>query len=137
MGACCSCCCCSEDSSNGDKEMELQAQKAKKALTISETMSAPTIVRKTPTTISGQGLALVGVSMEQDVAYWEWHLKAPPKTTIHTIFFGVTSRKDAKFYQDLTPEKIKSIEESGKCVGGGATVKATSREFSWVTTQHL
>lgn len=112
MGGCCSCC-CSQDSSDGgnDKEMELQAQKSRKALSISETMSAPTIVRKTPQTLSGQGLALAGVMIEQDVAYWEWHMKAPSHKTIESILFGVTSKKDAKFYQDLSVEKSKSIEE--------------------------
>lgn len=116
MGGCCSCCGCSQDSSDGggtDKEMELQAQKSKKALSISETMSAPTIIRKTSNTISGQGLALAGVTIEQDVAYWEWHMKAPSKKTMESILFGVTAKKDAKFYQDLPPEKCKTIEEDG------------------------
>ena len=113
MGGCCSCCGCSEDSSNAgnDKEMELQAQKSRQALSIRETMSAPTIVRKNPTTLSGQGLALAGVTIEQDVAYWEWHMKATSQRTVESILFGVTGKKDAKFYQDLVPEKIKSIEE--------------------------
>lgn len=115
MGGCCSSCCVSEDSNDAGtaKEMELQAQKSRKALAISETMSAPTIVRKNPNTISGQGLALAGVIIEQDVAYWEWYMQAPPQKNMESILFGVTGKKDAKFYQDLSPETIKSTEEKG------------------------
>lgn len=30
-----------------------------------------------------------------------WHMKIPPKTTIDTILFGVSGKKDAKFYEEL------------------------------------
>lgn len=103
MGCCCSC--LSRGDSHGgddDKEMELQAQKARKALDISASMSAPTITRKSPGIISGHGLAMAGVPIEQDAAYWEWHMSnVPPRMTIETILFGVSGKKDPKFYQEL------------------------------------
>lgn len=111
MGGCCSCCCSDSGDAHAQSEMELQAQKARKALGISETMSAPTIVHKNPSQISGKGLALVGVPIEQDAAYWEWHMTAPAKMTIGSVLFGVTGKKDAKFYQDL---KDKSPPDEGK-----------------------
>ncbi len=116
MGACCSCCCGDDSNEAGtEKEMELQAQKARKALSISQKMSAPTIVLKNPNTISGKGLALVGVPIEQDAAYWEWHMTAPAKMTIESILFGVAGKKDAKFYQELQTKTQPEEGESLLC----------------------
>lgn len=81
---------------------------AQKALTISAKMSAPT-VRIDKSTISGVGLALVGTALEQDAAYWEWHIKLPPREHVDTILFGVTQKKDRKFYRELEG-KIQSEE---------------------------
>jgi hypothetical protein len=64
-------------------------------------MSAPTIGTPTSNVVSGHGLALAGVSIEQDAAYWEWHIRLGVKDTLESILFGVTSKKDPKFYKEL------------------------------------
>lgn len=89
---------------------------AQKALTISAKMSAPT-VRIDKSTISGVGLALVGTALEQDAAYWEWHIKLPPREHVDTILFGVTQKKDRKFYRELEG-KIQSEEGISSEVNG-------------------
>jgi hypothetical protein len=56
-------------------------------------MRAPGIACETPLTISGTGLALAAVSIEQDAAYWEWHVEIPKgdskdvmcKRDMHTV----------------------------------------------------
>ena len=100
MGCCSSCCGSSEDGESS-REMELQAQKSRKALSISRSMSAPTIVTREANVVSGTGLALAGVSIEQDAAYWEWHIRLGVKDTLENILFGVATKKDASFYQGL------------------------------------
>ena len=94
--------------------MELHAQKARQALDISATMSAPTITRKGAGIITGHGLALAGVPIEQDACYWEWHISSsngPSHTAIETIHFGVSSKKDPKFYQGLNDTDV--VPEEG------------------------
>jgi hypothetical protein len=114
MGGCC--CSCfgggDDDDEQGDarptREMELQAKKAAKSLAISASMSASTI-RLESGKISGTGLALAGVPIEQDAAYWEWHVDLPAQTHVDTILFGVTGKKDRKFYKELS-DKIQQEE---------------------------
>jgi hypothetical protein len=114
MGGCCCYCFSGDDDENGDgdsrptREMELQAKKAAKSLAISASMSAPSI-RVESGSISGTGLALAGVPIEQDAAYWEWHVDLPAKTHVDTILFGVTGKKDRKFYKELS-DKIQQEE---------------------------
>ena len=74
-------------------------------------MSAPTITRESSGSIKGKGLALAGVPIEQDAAYWEWHMEIPSKATVDSILFGVSGKKDEKFYEDL---KDKVQPEDGK-----------------------
>ena len=50
--------------------------------------------------VSGNGLALAGVSIEQDAAYWEWHVEIPDGKSEDTIF-GLTTSKDRAFYREL------------------------------------
>jgi hypothetical protein len=108
MGAVCCCLCRSIEDGETDQEMEMQAKKRAKSLAISAKMSAPTIAIDAPY-ISGNGLALIGVAIEQDAAYWEWHIKLPPRTHVETILFGVAQKKDRKFYQELE-DKIQPEE---------------------------
>jgi len=93
MGCCCSC------SGGGDgeatKENELVPQVSSD---ISCRMSSPTIKVDGPS-VTGKGLALVGTAIEQDAAYWEWHISA--KKHVDNIMFGVTGKKDRKFYSEL------------------------------------
>jgi hypothetical protein len=53
--------------------------------------------------LSGHGLALAGAGIEQDAAYWEWHINKAPEGS--KIMFGVAHRKDRKFYNELDKSK--------------------------------
>jgi hypothetical protein len=108
MGALCCCLCESIEDGETTQEMEMQAKTRAKSLAISAKMSAPSIKIDAPY-ISGLGMALIGVALEQDAAYWEWHIKLPPRTHVETILFGVTQKKDRKFYQELE-DKIQPEE---------------------------
>lgn len=74
--------------------------KARK-LAISRKMTSPHVEIGNEGEISGEGLALAGVQIEQDAAYWEWHMRLPSKTHCDTIMFGVTSKKNKSFYEEL------------------------------------
>lgn len=112
MGVCCSC--CGGEDAESAKEMELQAQRSK-SLAISAKMSSPSI-EISSSSVSGTGLALIGVPLEQDAAYWEWHVQLPPKTHVDTILFGVTHKKDRKFYKDQE-DKVQPEEGERKVAG--------------------
>lgn len=88
-------------------------------------MSSPTINIQ-GLTIKGYGLALVNVSIDQDCAYWEWHVNIDEnshskKKNNHydmdddffnngvTLKVGVATRKDQAFYHILNAN-----EEDGK-----------------------
>ena len=43
---------------------------------------------------------MAGVSIEQDAAYWEWHLEIPAGKS-DDVMFGLTTSKDAAFYRAL------------------------------------
>ena len=107
MGSCCSCCGGDDDdNNNGSRETEMTSanmDQDHKSMTISKSMSAPTIQVLGRLTVSGSGLALAAIPIEQDAAYWEWHLDHDNNEQTHfdNIMFGVASRKDGKFYQEL------------------------------------
>lgn len=91
---------------------------------ISRTMSAPTI-KILGLDVKGHGLALVNVSIEQDCAYWEWHVNIKKSTQQGksnvddgeddvddeeeddffnqgmTLKFGVATKKNRDFYRAL------------------------------------
>eukprot|EP00559_Dactyliosolen_fragilissimus_P000666 CAMPEP_0184864924 /NCGR_PEP_ID=MMETSP0580-20130426/16359_1 /TAXON_ID=1118495 /ORGANISM="Dactyliosolen fragilissimus" /LENGTH=214 /DNA_ID=CAMNT_0027363879 /DNA_START=116 /DNA_END=760 /DNA_ORIENTATION=+ len=97
------------------------AMERSKNLAISQRMSSPSI----QTTdgglekIVGNGLALVGVSIEQDAAYWEWHIEtegggdgkekkvdddvddADDDDESLALKFGVATKKNSLFYDAL------------------------------------
>ena len=108
------CCCCfvgsGGESGTATSEMEMKAKKTAKAMAIAKHMSAPTIrVSGESSAISGSGLALVGIALEQDHAYWEWHIELPPKVHLDTVLFGVTTKKTNKFYKELA-DKVQPEE---------------------------
>jgi hypothetical protein len=110
MGFCCCFSCFGSGDNDGEptaKETEMQAKETAKSMAISVNMSAPSV--KSGTRTSGVGLALAGVAIEQDAAYWEWHIELPPRTHVDTILFGVTAKKDRKFYKALE-DKIQGEE---------------------------
>jgi hypothetical protein len=118
MGGCCSCC-GSGDNDNGEPstaEMEMQQREAAKSLQISQKFSAPTLTVTTEgegdgSVVTGHGLGLVGVALEQDAAYWEWHVSLPARQHVDTTLFGVASKKDRTFYEEL---KEKEPDEEGE-----------------------
>lgn len=105
MGCCCSC--SKSENVESSKEMELRA----KSLAVSRNMTSPHVKVEESGRISGEGLALAGVQIEQDAAYWEWHVQLPRNTHCDTILFGVTSKKNRKFYVEQD-DKIQ--EEEGE-----------------------
>jgi hypothetical protein len=75
-------------------------------LAISRALSSATIEVQEPdrTRASGYGLALAGVSIEQDAAYWEAHVDfvASSSDSSRTeIMLGVATKKDRQFFKDL------------------------------------
>jgi hypothetical protein len=63
--------------------------------------------------VTGHGLGIVGVALEQDAAYWEWHISLSPRQHVDTTMFGVTSQKGPEFYSKLK-DKEPNDEEEGK-----------------------
>lgn len=116
MGICCSCC-GSDDNEDGEptaRETELAERAAAKSTQISRKFSAPTLTvneSESGSIVSGQGLGLVGVALEQDAAYWEWHVSLPARQHVDTTLFGVASKKDRTFYQEL---EGKEPDEEGR-----------------------
>lgn len=103
-------------------------------LSLSRAMSAPTIDIQ-GFKLSGSGLALANIPVEQDAAYWEWHVnlpglpRAPPDDDDDDEFqnvqmnggdssdsdddpyalkFGVATKKGRNFYK-----KLEHVEEEG------------------------
>jgi hypothetical protein len=95
MGCCCSC--FTEDDGPSAKDIEMKA----KSLAISPNMTSPHITMSESGIVSGEGLALAGVQIEQDAAYWEWHIQLPSKNHCDTMLFGVTGKKNREFYRQL------------------------------------
>mmetsp|Transcript_26126 Transcript_26126/g.72025 ORF Transcript_26126/g.72025 Transcript_26126/m.72025 type:complete len:210 (-) Transcript_26126:688-1317(-) len=119
MGGCCSCCFSGEteeSASNGNnKETELVAAAAPKSLSISRAMTAPTVELANGNQASGYGLALVGVVLEQDAAYWEVHIEIPEEGggISYEVMFGVATKKDRKFYNALQEQEEEMPSTSG------------------------
>lgn len=63
--------------------------------------------RLTQHKISGYGLGLIGVAIEQDAAYWEAHIEHDVGMS-QEVSFGVATRKDQQFYRGM--------EEQGECI---------------------
>eukprot|EP00554_Chaetoceros_debilis_P006467 CAMPEP_0194077848 /NCGR_PEP_ID=MMETSP0149-20130528/4408_1 /TAXON_ID=122233 /ORGANISM="Chaetoceros debilis, Strain MM31A-1" /LENGTH=234 /DNA_ID=CAMNT_0038758997 /DNA_START=108 /DNA_END=809 /DNA_ORIENTATION=+ len=131
MGSCCSCLKSGSDKA-AETETELTDQKQSYTFKISRKMSAPTTKIQGGNgnsgdndnlDLSGEGLALVDVSIEQDATYWEWHIECPDgthhsstTTTMEdddydddddffaegtSLKFGVTTKKNQNFYRAL------------------------------------
>jgi hypothetical protein len=81
------------------------------------TDSSPYFHSKFPSQrVSGNGLALVGCSIEQDAAYWEWQIERigagggsvddDENEKANAPKFGVATKKDQKFYRALQGAEI-------------------------------
>jgi hypothetical protein len=122
MGICCSCCGSSGGSEENETELQVtNAEANKKSMVISTTMSAPTVKITDSTIVSGSGLALVGIPIEQDAAYWEWQVmdvEGSSGTGHSEIMFGVTSRKDKTFYGSTKTKKTGATESGNDTAQG-------------------
>jgi hypothetical protein len=111
MGCCCSCLKKKSNASLG-RETEMQAKGGQSSssnegtnLSVSRAMSAPSIDVQDQTKVSGYGLALANVTIEQDSAYWEAHIEIAgaeevgKSGTSFDVLFGVATKKSQKFYQ--------------------------------------
>lgn len=89
-----------EDGGSSTKESELVKQeKAQQSINIR--MSSPAIKVEDILCVTGSGLALVGTALEQDAAYWEFHISLPPTKNVDTVLFGVSGQKNRKFYEEV------------------------------------
>lgn len=87
---------------------------ASKSLGFSRGMTAPTIEIENEYQISGYGLGLVGVVLEQDAAYWEVHIDIPEKSGVsYEVMFGVATKKDRKFYDAQHEQEEENPSTSG------------------------
>ena len=118
MGGCCSCLSSKE---NGVSETEMTGHNKNRSdgdnnssepsLVIARHMTAPTVeIEKNGSTLKGSGLALVGVTVEQDAAYWEWQIeKLNDDSTDHhndddpstALMFGLATKKNSQFYRAM------------------------------------
>ena len=110
MGDCLSCL----KSKSSQKETELTEQDAPNvsfSFVISRKMSSPS-VNINGLNLTGEGLALIDVSIEQDSAYWEWHIIAEDKKSEDdddedffsdetALKFGCATKKNREFYEAL------------------------------------
>lgn len=74
--------------------------------------------------MSGHGLALCGVVVEQDAAYWEVHIdvSAGNEQSSYDIMAGVASKKDRSFYASLDGNGGKNNQDrSAKSAGWQST----------------
>lgn len=107
-------------SQSSESETELTAQGSfsqsidsrSPAIIISNKMSSRSIqTSESGVKVCGRGLALVSVSIEQDAAYWEWHIETIKESdddeddddfdAFSSLKFGVATKKNMKFYQAL------------------------------------
>jgi len=106
------------------KESELVSQETAKQKCINVRMTSPTITVEAGVSVKGFGLGLIGTPIEQDSAYWEWQIELPVKKDLDTIMFGVSGKKDRKFYTELEDKEhnseawMRSIEcQDGDVIG--------------------
>lgn len=105
----CCCSCISNDGGEESKETELTEQDRTQH-SINVRMSNPGVRVEGNLCATGSGLALIGTALEQDAAYWEFHISLPARKHVDTVLFGVSTKKDRKFYEDL---KDKEHDEEG------------------------
>mmetsp|Transcript_5637 Transcript_5637/g.8011 ORF Transcript_5637/g.8011 Transcript_5637/m.8011 type:complete len:204 (-) Transcript_5637:45-656(-) len=125
MGSCCGCLKGAAGSSDRATEMTSKKRSAAetKNLSISRKMSAPSITVDDENKLSGTGLALAGVTIEQDAAYWEWHISLTDGVDSSEVLFGVATPKDAAFYKALDAQEEDDSESNGTALMRSISVK--------------
>ena len=97
MGCCCSCSVNEDGGTTKENEM-VEQDLAQKSINVR--MSNPGIKIEDNLCAAGSGLALIGTALEQDAAYWEFHISLPAGKHVDTILFGVSAKRDRKFYEE-------------------------------------
>ena len=81
-------------------------------------MSAPsiTITSDLRNEVSGTGLALADVPVEQDRTYWEWQIKMaiPNMSSKLELMFGVSNKRNTKFYEILAESTLPAFKHGTK-----------------------
>lgn len=123
-----------------------------RSLAISKKMTSPK-VQISGSKVSGSGLALVGIPVEQDAAYWEWHIddsdgggERDEGDESDAPKFGVATKKDSKFYKaleiqaddgDSTPEEDGTALMKAVPVVSGDTVGVAVQQSDLPMVQFL
>ncbi|GKZ00588.1 hypothetical protein MPSEU_001011000 [Mayamaea pseudoterrestris] len=125
MGCCTSCLDAISGRSSNDtrqSETELRTTSASsssddaKSLSVSRAMSAPTIDLhdRQNARITGYGLAIVGVSIEQDSAYWEVHVDMGKEGSAPMeLLVGVSLKRDRAFFKAMEDTPAASQVDKG------------------------
>mmetsp|Transcript_33384 Transcript_33384/g.61290 ORF Transcript_33384/g.61290 Transcript_33384/m.61290 type:complete len:203 (+) Transcript_33384:57-665(+) len=117
MGQCCS---CVKNGNSSETSDELLADEPIQQIhSIDEGMSAPSIViaNDLNNEVTGFGLALADVNVEQDRAYWEWQVKVGGNSGSATLMFGVSNKRNVKFFEILAESTIPPEKHGTKFMG--------------------
>lgn len=113
MGQCCSCVSRflpsrSAIEMGSTNEDELLADNMPQVHEIDVDMCAPSIsvCGELKNEVNGHGLALADVSAEPDKAYWEWKVKISNATSGDSLMFGVSNKRNSKFYEILAESTV-------------------------------
>lgn len=95
--------------SDNSRTEDLMGESMPQVHSIDIEMSAPSIQTSIDSSdeVSGHGLALADVTVEQDRAYWEWRVRMHGETASSSYpMFGVSNKRNAKFYQILAESTV-------------------------------
>ncbi|KAL7537253.1 hypothetical protein ACHAXR_010985 [Thalassiosira sp. AJA248-18] len=113
MGQCCSCIkkrlSDIEMSDNATSDELLAGESMPQVHSIDIAMSAPSIkiANDLNNEVTGFGLALADVPVEQDRAFWEWRVKIEKNEGgCPLLMFGVSNKRNSKFYEILAESGI-------------------------------
>ncbi|EJK65724.1 hypothetical protein THAOC_13392 [Thalassiosira oceanica] len=81
-------------------------------------MSAPSLSFTADDQAKGCGLALIDCPVEQDRAYWEWHIDETASQQGSLIMFGVSNKRNQKFYEILGESSIPAEKHGTKFLAG-------------------
>lgn len=83
---------------------------------LDSSMSAPSIAIAGDfmNEVCGTGLALADVPVEQDRAYWEWQVKIVNPGSKQELMFGVSNKRNSKFYEILAESTVPASKHGTK-----------------------
>mmetsp|Transcript_2905 Transcript_2905/g.4249 ORF Transcript_2905/g.4249 Transcript_2905/m.4249 type:complete len:219 (-) Transcript_2905:691-1347(-) len=110
MGGCCSCLGGKDKSSGASgSQTEMTSRKTGGSSKSSDIIMSPSLSARSikllegGTKVTGTGLALVNLTLEQDAAYWEWQISEEPggEKGAGYLKFGLSKPRDRAFYKSL------------------------------------